>query len=476
VATTKSISRSGRFQGAASKEVRRFTQSVSFDWRLYRHDIAGSIAHAAMLAKIEILSRRERDQIVRGLKRIQREIEQGRFRWKTDLEDVHMNIESALTARVPAAAKLHTGRSRNDQVATDMRLWMKEEVRNLKSKIQNLQKALIKLAERTRLTPSTQHSALSTLQFLPIPGYTHLQRAQPILAAHHLLAYVEMLERDQSRFADCARRADVCPLGSGALAGSGLPLDRKLTAKLLGFREISANSLDAVSDRDFVAEFTFAAALTGMHLSRLAEDLILWSSAEFGFITIGDSHTTGSSLMPQKKNPDIAELGRGKTGLLYGKLIAILTILKGLPMSYNRDMQEDKPLMFDSASILSSILSVFAGMLHVTKFNPEACFRAVSDPHLLATELVDHLVRNDVPFRQAHHAVGIAVRHAEQNCKSLNALSETEWRKIHPKFGKDIFHVLRLDEMLRSRNLLWGAPGPKQVEAQLRRWKQRLKN
>ncbi len=477
MAKNRTISRSGRFQQALSNEVLNYTQSILFDWRLYRHDIAGSIAHATMLAKVGLISRKERDQIIRGLKQIEKEIETGKFKWKLELEDVHMNIEAALTARVPAGAKLHTARSRNDQVATDMRLWVKDEIRNLELRIKNLQKALIDLAERSRIRSGILNSQFSIphLHFLPLPGYTHLQRAQPVLAAHHLLAYVEMLERDRERFSNCAHRADVCPLGSGAIAGTSLPIDRKMTARLLGFREVSANSMDAISDRDFVAEFIFVTALTGVHLSRLAEDLILWSSNEFGFVTIGDSYTTGSSLMPHKKNPDVAELGRGKTGRLIGNLTGILTLLKGLPMTYNRDLQEDKPLLFDSAITLSTTLSVFAGMLRVTKFNPEACLHAVSDPNLLTTELVDHLARNGVPFRQAHQAVGAAVRHAEEHHKSIAALSETEWREIHPKFRRDVFRALRLDEMLCSRNQLWGAPGPKQIETQLRRWKQRLR-
>ncbi len=470
------ISRSGRFTKGPSAEVCQYTQSVSFDWRLYRQDIAGSIAHATMLAKVRILSRTDANKIIRGLKQIEKEIERGKFRWKKELEDVHMNIEAALTARVPAAAKLHTARSRNDQVATDMRLWVKNEIENLKLKIKILQKALVELAERTKIkkTSSSLVTRHSSLYFLPIPGYTHLQRAQPVLAAHHLLAYVEMLERDIERFIDCAKRTDLCPLGSGALAGTSLPINRKLTAQLLGFKAPTANSMDAVSDRDFVAEFLFAAALTGIHLSRLAEDLILWSSSEFGFITIGDTHTTGSSLMPQKKNPDIAELGRGKGGRLIGNLITLLTVLKGLPMTYNRDLQEDKEPLFDSADTLSSTLSVFAGMIRATKFKMAACLRAVSDPNLLATELADHLVRQGIPFREAHHIVGTAIRYAEQKDVSLNTLNQTDWKRIHPKFGKNVLRVLQINEAFRSRNQLFGAPGPYQVETQLRFWKKKL--
>jgi len=483
MAKNHTISRSGRFQQALSNEVLNYAQSILFDWRLYRHDIAGSIAHATMLAKVGLIARKERDQIIRGLKQIEKEIETGKFKWKLELEDVHMNIEAALTVRVPAGAKLHTARSRNDQVATDLRLWIKDEIKNLKFKIKNLQKALVDLAERTRIPAGTQNpkSKIQNPRFLPIPGYTHLQRAQPVLAAHHLLAYVEMLERDRERFSNCAHRADVCPLGSGAIAGTSLPIDRKMTARLLGFREVSANSMDAVSDRDFVAEFIFVTALTGVHLSRLAEDLILWSSNEFGFITIGDSYTTGSSLMPQKKNPDVAELGRGKTGRLIGNLMGILTLLKGLPMTYNRDLQEDKPLLFDSAITLSTTLSVFVGMLNATRFNPEACLRAVSDANLLATEVVDLLVREGIPFRKAHHLIGVAVRYAEERHKPLSALTRVDWQRIcpglftKPKAWKcDIRHVLRLDKVFQSRDRLIGAPGQRRVETQLKIWKRRM--
>ncbi len=458
------LSRSGRFKKGPDADVRRYSESISFDWRLYRQDIAGSIAHATMLAKTGIITKRDCAQIIRGLRQIERQIEQGKFRWREELEDVHMNIEAALTARVPAAAKLHTARSRNDQVATDLRLWVMDEIQALDARIQNLQLALVHLAKRTR----------SKSGLLPIPGYTHLQRAQPVLAAHHLLAYVEMLERDRDRFSDCALRANVCPLGSGAMAGTSLPIDRALTAKLLGFEKPSDNSMDAVGDRDFAAEFLFAAALTGIHLSRLAEDFILWSSSEFGFITIGDSHTTGSSLMPQKKNPDVAELARGKSGRLIGNLVSLLTMLKGLPMTYNRDMQEDKEPLFDSADTLDTSLTVFACMIQATRFNAAACLKAVTDPGLLATEVADHLVRHGVPFRQAHHAVGKAVKLAETGKMTLSDLTPKQWRDIHPSFGKDIARALTLTEMFRSRDRLPGSPGQHQVEAQIKRWKKQL--
>jgi argininosuccinate lyase len=460
------ISRSGRFAKGPSKAVSRYSESISFDWKLFEQDIDGSIAHATMLAKQKILTPRERNQIVRGLEKIKQEIHAGKFKWKASLEDVHMNIESALTARVPAAAKLHTARSRNDQVATDLRLWVRESATILIAGMQKLQKSLVTSADRTQ--KSNKH-------WIAIPGYTHLQRAQPVLAAHHLLAYVEMLDRDISRFNACAERANISPLGSGAIAGTSLPINRELTSQLLGFNHPSANSMDAVSDRDFVAEFIFCAALTGVHLSRLAEDWIIWSSSEFSFITIGDEYTTGSSLMPQKKNPDVAELGRGKTGRLIGNLVTILTLLKGLPLTYNRDLQEDKEPLFDSMKTLSSTLEVFAGMIESTRFNPKACEKAVSDPNLLATEIADELVRCGIPFRQAHHVVGVAVAYAEKNKTTLAHLSSAEWLAIHPKLGRNVQRCLNVCEALKARNRLVGSPGIQQVEKQLSRWKKSLR-
>jgi len=325
------VSRSGRFSRGPAAEVARFTESISFDWRLWKEDIAGSVAHATMLEKIGLLTKPELKAIEQGLRSIGQEIEAGKFRWKPELEDVHMNIEAALTQRVPAGAKLHTGRSRNDQVALDLRLWLRKEILELLDEIRGLQSVLTEFGAR----------AVDVI----IPGYTHLQRAQPVYLAHHMLAYVEMVERDYQRLCECFWRVNVCPLGSGAIAGSTLPLEREFVAKMLGFVDqneqprLTQNSMDAVSDRDFVVEFCADAALLAVHLSRLAEDLILWASAEFNFIRIADAYTTGSSLMPQKKNPDIAELARGKSGRVVGNLVALLTLLKGLPMSYNRDLQ-----------------------------------------------------------------------------------------------------------------------------------------
>jgi len=349
------VSRSGRFSGGPAAEVAAFTESVSFDWRLWRQDIQGSKAHAAMLQHVGLLTRKELQEIHRGLDAMASEIELGKFKWQAALEDVHMNIEAALTQRAPAGAKLHTGRSRNDQVALDLRLWLREEVDALQKEIRVLQLSLVASGEKNAE--------------VIIPGYTHLQRAQPVYFSHHLLAYVEMLERDSQRLADSRTRINFCPLGSGAIAGSTLPLDREFVAGLLGFvdergrPQVTQNSMDAVSDRDFAVEFCSVAALLMVHLSRLAEDLILWASSEFNFIRIADAYTTGSSLMPQKKNPDIAELARGKSGRVIGNLVSLLTLLKGLPMTYNRDLQEDKERLFDSVDTVRATVRLCAGMI-----------------------------------------------------------------------------------------------------------------
>ncbi len=449
----------GRFTTGAAERLRDYTESVSFDWQLYRHDIAGSIAHAKMLAHIRVLTPSELKVIVAGLEEIRAQIDRGQFKWRTDLEDVHMNIEAELTARCPVGAKLHTGRSRNDQVATAMRLWLKDRIAANQAAIAGLQSALEGWASRDIK--------------VVIPGYTHLQRAQPVLLAHHLLAYVEMLERDYERLADCAKRADVLPLGSGAIAGSTLPLDREFVRKLLGFARVSENSMDAVSDRDFIVEYNAACALLAVHVSRLAEDLILWSTAEFHFIRIGDAYTTGSSLMPQKKNPDIAELARGKTGRVIGNLVALLTLLKGLPMTYNRDLQEDKERLFDTAETVQSTLLIFAEMLGHIEVNAEACQRAAADPLLLATDLADWLVRKGVAFREAHHLVGAAVALAEQRKVPITKLSLRDWKKISPVFEASALEVFSVEKGLAARATL-GSPNPKLVKQQLLRWQRIL--
>jgi argininosuccinate lyase len=458
---TSPVSRSGRFAGGPDADVARFTESISFDWRLWRHDILGSMAHAAMLHKIGILTRAEERAIVKGLDAIGREIDAGKFRWSAELEDVHMNIEAELTRRTPAGAKLHTGRSRNDQVALDMRLWLRDQIAILGGELVALQRALVDLGAK--------HAAVV------IPGYTHLQRAQPVYLAHHLLAYVEMLERDKQRLGGCLERVNICPLGSGAIAGSTLPLDRELVAKLLGFVDakgrplVTRNSMDAVSDRDFAVEFCAAAALIAAHLSRLAEDVILWAGSEFNFIKIADAYTTGSSLMPQKKNPDIAELTRGKTGRVFGNLMALLTLLKGLPMTYNRDLQEDKERLFDSADTVRASARLMAGMLRHTRVNEPACRAAAADPALLATDLADYLVRKGMPFRRAHHAVGAVVALAEKLGKQLNELTTAELQSVDQAFAPDARAVFDLQKAMARRNST-GAPGTKEVAKELAAW------
>jgi argininosuccinate lyase len=461
-----SISRSGVFENGPSALMLRFSESVSFDARLAPFDIAGSKAQAAMLAHTGIITPAERDAILAGLDAILAEINAGKFHWDTAQEDVHMNIEQALTRRVPAAAKLHTARSRNDQVATDMRLFFKDAAARVQAALTALLDVLVGLAEGS--------------QFVFIPGYTHLQRAQPVSVAHHLLAYVEMFGRDRVRFAEFAAHANVCPLGSGAIAGTTLPIDREFAAKQLGFvdargrPQVTPNSMDAVADRDLFIEFASHAALCGIHFSRVAEDLILWSSAEFGFAVMPDAFTTGSSLMPQKKNPDSLELLRGKSARLQGNLHTLLALVKGLPLTYNRDLQEDKPPVFDSLDTLLISLEVLRETLRGVKLKPERCAAAVADPLLLATDLADYLVRKGVPFRDAHHAVGSVVALAAQERVPLNELSLEQVRGVNAAFGPDWSDVFDLGRALRARERT-GMPGPKQVASQIARWKRTLK-
>lgn len=459
------VARSGRFADGPAADVAAFSESISFDWRLWRHDLQGSMAHAAMLAKVGLLTGQERDAITAGLRSIGADIEAGHFKWKAALEDVHMNIEAELTRRVPAGAKLHTGRSRNDQVALDMRLWLRDELAELRIHLRNLQRALVVLGE--------------TNAEVILPGYTHLQRGQPVYFAHHLLAYAEMFERDGERLADCFHRTNVCPLGAGALAGSTLPLDREFVAKELGFVDakgrarVCENSMDAVSDRDFVIEFCAVAALIAVHLSRLAEDVILWATSEFNFIKIADAYTTGSSLMPQKKNPDVAELTRGKSARVIGNLMALLTLLKGLPMTYNRDLQEDKERLFDTADTVGATVRLMAAILQHTRVNTAVCAAAAADPQLLATDLADYLVRKGMPFRQAHHVVGKVVALAEKSGRPLNALDPAEFRSASELFGPDVAQIFDLKSAMQRRNMR-GAPGTNQVRRQLESWRKRL--
>jgi argininosuccinate lyase len=459
------VSRSGRFAAGPGADVVEFTESISFDWRLWEHDILGSLAHATILRKAGLLTKAEHSSIVQNLEAIGQEIAAGKFVWRQELEDVHMNIEAELTRRTPAGAKLHTGRSRNDQVALDIRLWLRDQIVTISHELRDLQRALVGLAEK-------YHDVV-------IPGYTHLQRAQPVYLAHHLLAYVEMLNRDHERLADCFRRVNVCPLGAGALAGSSLPLDREEVARILGFVDakgrvcLTQNSMDAVSDRDFAVEFCGGSALIALHLSRLAEDLILWATTEFGFIRIADEYTTGSSLMPQKKNPDIAELTRGKAGRVYGNLVALLTLLKGLPMTYNRDLQEDKERVFDTVDTIQGSLRLMAAMINNTLIHQSTCAAAAGDSALLATDLAEYLVRAGVPFREAHHAVGRVVALAEEQGKKLDQLSVAELQTAHPKFGPGAKEVFNVRKALSWRKAV-GSPGPNEVQRQLNRWRKIL--
>lgn len=450
----------GRFQTETSNLVQRYGESISYDWRLYAHDIEGSLAHAAALRAAGILTREEERAIARGLREIEKEIESGDFEFRTDLEDIHMNIERALTDKIGApGAKLHTARSRNDQVALDVRLYCRDEVRRIQDLVGGLQKALLTLAGK--------HPGAV------VPGYTHLQRGQPVLFAHHLLAYVEMLERDKQRLDDAHKRINVMPLGSGALAGSTIALDRKLVAGKLGFPALSQNSMDAVSDRDFIAELLFDFSLLGVHLSRLSEDVVLWASAEFAFIELSDAHTTGSSLMPQKKNPDVAEITRGKSGRLLGNLVSLLTTLKGLPMTYNRDLQEDKEPLFDSIDTVALALEVFAEMMAAAKIREENTLEAASDPFLLATDLADYLVLRKVPFREAHEVIGKLTAHSLAEQRDFPDLSLEEYRRFSDAFDEDVFDVLDLKTALRARKAT-GAPSPANVGRQIARWKRRL--
>ena len=452
--------RIGRFEEPASEKAQLYSESVSIDWRLYSHDIKGSLAHAAALAAAGILTKEEHEQIKAGLTVIEAEIAAGDFRWERSLEDVHMNIEAALTKRIGAAgAKLHTARSRNDQVALDLRLYVKAEAAAVCARLRELQRVLLSLAE--------QH------QNVLMPGYTHLQRAQPISLGHYFLAHLEALERDYSRVFACAERADILPLGAGALAGSTIALDRELIARQLGFAKLSQNSLDAVGDRDFVCEFLFDLALIGTHLSRFSEDLIVWSTAEFGFITFSDDFATGSSLMPQKKNPDMAELTRGKTGRLYGNLMALLTTMKGLPSSYNRDLQEDKRPLFDSVDTVKDALGIFAAMLPEVKVNGTKMEAAASDPNLLATDLAEYLVKKGMPFREAHEATGRLVARAVKAGQALNNVSLLEMQEVSRLFADDVLAVFDLRGSMAKRTAI-GAPSPQNVAAQIARWKSLL--
>ncbi len=441
----------GRFGKAADKTAAAYSASIPFDWRLYHQDIAGSVAHTRMLAKQGIISRKEAEIITEGLTSIQQEIEQGKFEFKPELEDIHMNIEARLIEKVgEVGGKLHTARSRNDQVALDLRLFTREAITDTLLGLKKFQQALIKLAEAN--------------QGVVMPGYTHLQRAQPILLAHHLLAYFEMLQRDSDRFNDCLKRTDVIPLGSGAIAGVSYNIDREFLAKELGFSQISHNSIDAVSDRDFIVEYEAASSICMMHLSRLAEEIILWSSTEFDFIELDEAYATGSSIMPQKKNPDIAELVRGKTGRVYGHLMALLTTMKALPLANNRYLQEDKEGLFDSVDTLLSSLEVFTGMLATLRIKAENTERAVRQGYLLATDLADYLVKKGEAFRTAHDIVARLVSYAADKGKSLSELSLTEYKEFSPLFADDV-HSITVESSLAARDNTGGTAPERVAEA-----------
>jgi argininosuccinate lyase len=447
----------GRFAQDTSSLVQQFGESISYDWRLFPHDIAGSIAHARAQSKAGLLTQEEFNLIEKGLREIEADIREGKFEFRTSLEDIHMNIESELTKRIGAVGgKLHTARSRNDQVATDTRLYCRAQIDEITAAIIALQNVLVAQADRYAATV--------------MPGYTHLQRGQPVTVGHHLLAYVEMLQRDKGRLSDCRQRLNVSPLGSGALAGSTINLDREAIAKELGFDGVTRNSMDAIADRDYIAELLFTISMCGVHLSRLSEDLILWCSSEFGFVHLSDAHTTGSSLMPQKKNPDVCELTRGKTGRLVGNLMNLLVAMKGLPITYNRDLQEDKPPLFDSVDTILLVLAVNTEMIAAMEMREDKCLAAASDPMLLATDLADALVKSGVPFRTAHELVGKAVA---ESISSKIPLDQLDLQKIDPAYTNAMKSVFSVDTALKARTNI-GAPSIDNVKCEIARWKASL--
>ena len=451
---------SGRFNEPVSELVKRFTASVDFDRRLAEFDIEGSLAHARMLRAVKILSAADLAAIEKGLARIREEIRTGKFDWSVDREDVHMNIESRLTALAGDAGKrLHTARSRNDQVATDVRLYLRAAIDDISSLIKSAQRALLDLAD--------QHTATI------MPGYTHMQVAQPVSYAHHLMAYFEMLARDAQRLADCRKRVNRLPLGSAALAGTTFPIDRMLVAKELGFDGVCENSLDAVSDRDFAIEFCAAGALVMTHLSRFCEEIIIWMNPRFAFIDLADRFCTGSSIMPQKKNPDVPELIRGKSGRVYGHLVALLTLMKGQPLAYNKDNQEDKEPLFDTVDTLVASLRVFSEMLGGIEVNAQAMRKAALEGYATATDLADYLVKKGVPFRAAHEAVAQAVRFAEGRGCDLAALKLPDLQQFSPLIGKDVFAALTLEGALKARSHI-GGTAPARVKAAIAKGRKSL--
>ena len=451
----------GRFQGKTDALVESFTASIGFDCRLYEYDIEGSVAHCKTLQRAKVLSARESQTIIKGLHHIREDIQAGRHQWKVEDEDVHMSIEKRLTQLIgPLGGKLHTGRSRNDQITLDLRLYLRDALQHLQQDLCRLQQSLVTLAERYK--------------DVMMPGYTHLQRAQPVLFSHHALAYVEMVERDKGRLHDALLRINVMPLGSGALAGTNYPIDRHYTAALLHFPQITQNSLDAVSDRDYVIEVLSGCAILMMHLSRLSEELILWSSQEFQFIDLPDGFCTGSSMMPQKKNPDVPELIRGKTGRVYGHLFSLLTTIKGLPLSYNRDLQEDKEPLFDSIDTVTTSVKIYAELLAQLTIRSEPMNKAVSEGFLLATELADYLVQQGVPFRESHHIVGTLVRECLAKGKDLRGLTQQDLFKASSSFDTKAFRVLTPEAAINQKNIV-GGTATVQVTSQIAAWKKALR-
>ncbi|MBX6423994.1 argininosuccinate lyase [Thermosulfurimonas sp. F29] len=450
----------GRFRESTHALVEKFTESVSFDRRLALQDIRQNLAHIEALREAGVLTPEEAETLSRGLREIEEEIREGRFVFRRELEDVHMNIEAALTERIgPLAGKLHTGRSRNDQVATDFRLYLTEEVRSILELLRDLRRALVDKAEE--------------VFGIILPGFTHLQHAQPVLFSHHLLAYYEMFSRDAERFRESLKRLAVCPLGSAALAGTPYPLDRELTARLLGFERPAPNSLDAVSDRDFALEFLFNAALTMMHLSRLSEELILWMSPEFGFIDLPDALCTGSSIMPQKKNPDVAELIRGKTGRVYGNLVALLTVMKGLPLAYNRDLQEDKEPVFDTVDTLKSCLELSVLMVEGLHPRVDRMRTAAEEGYTTATDLADYLVMKGLPFRESHHVAGRIVAYAEEKGLKLWEIPLSDFRRFSELIEEDVYEWLTVEGSV-ARRRTFGGTAPERVREALKRARQAL--
>lgn len=450
----------GRFSEAVDQFVQRFTASVEFDQRMYRQDIAGSVAHATMLEKVGVLTAEERDQIINGLEEVRDEIDAGEFEWSIPLEDVHMNIEARLTQKIGIVGKkLHTGRSRNDQVATDIRLWLRDEIDLIDAELKRLQEGLLQVAER---------EADSIM-----PGFTHLQVAQPVTFGHHMLAWFEMICRDRERLADTRKRVNSMPLGAAALAGTTYNIDRTVTAELLGFGVIHQNSLDAVSDRDFAIEFNATAAIIMMHLSRFSEELVLWTSAQFNFIKLPDRFCTGSSIMPQKKNPDVPELVRGKSGRVFGHLISLLTLMKSQPLAYNKDNQEDKEPLFDTVDTLLGSVRAFADMMPAVEVNIEDCRKAALQGYSTATDLADYLVVNGMPFRDAHEVVGKSVAYGIEQGKDLGELSLEELQQFSDIIKPDVFEVLTLEGSVAARDHL-GGTAPNQVRAAVIRGRDRV--